>query len=132
MSNRISQRDLPRIARHALNMWRKEIEQGVSDAAFEAAEKMVQRTRQRPTKHASSGKYARAMAAKRGAQKWGFKSAYWYVKKPRYRLTHLINNGHAIRGGGRYDGDKHVTKAAEQAMIDFENGIRRRIRDASN
>ena len=124
--------DLSRVARHALDTWRKEVADGVGDAAFEAAQMMVQRTKRRTSKGPSSGRYARAMAAKRGAQKWGFKSAYWYVKSPRYRITHLINNGHALRDGGRYSGDQHVTKAAEQAMIDFENGIRRRIRDVSN
>lgn len=37
----------------------------------------------------------------------------WYVKGSDYRLSHLLNDGHAKKNGGRVEGTKFITKAAE-------------------
>lgn len=118
--------------RTSLNTYSRTIVDGVEKAAEETVKEMVKRTKQRPTTKLSRGKYARSIASQVGENTIHARSRVWYVKKPRYRLAHLLNNGHAVRGGGHVSGDQHVTRAAETAMRDFETRVHEVIENASN
>ena len=47
----------------------------------------------------------------------------WYVRGSDYRLSQLLNNGHALRDGGRYAGTKFITKASVSIIKDYEKAI---------
>lgn len=115
-----------------LNTYSQQIVEGVEKAAEETVKEMVKETKKRPKGRYSTGRYARAIASQVGENTIYARSRIWYVKAPRYRLTHLINNGHAVRGGGHYAGDKHVTKATDHAIERFETRVREVIENASN
>lgn len=40
----------------------------------------------------------------------------WYVKGSDYRLSHLLNNGHALKDGGRYPGTNFIGKAVDNIL----------------
>ena len=131
----MSNTDINRVSntiRATLNTYSRQIVEGVEKAADVTVKEMVKETKKRPKGRYSTGRYARAIASQVGDNTIYARSRIWYVKAPRYRLTHLINNGHAIRGGGHYSGDKHVTKAADHAMTNFETRVREVIENASN
>lgn len=123
---------LPREISVKLDTFAKAVSDGVEKAAETTVKEMVQQTKQRRTTKLSRGKYARSIASQVGESTLTARSRIWYVKKPRYRLTHLLNNGHAVRGGGRVSGDQHVTRATEKAMTNFENRVREVVRNESN
>lgn len=52
----------------------------------------------------------------------------WYVRGSDYRLSHLLNNGHALRDGGRYEGTNFIGKAYQEVQTDFIKAIEEAIR----
>ena len=64
------------------------------------------------------GKYRKSWAAKKDAGARG-RYAYAkvvYAKDPHYRLTHLLEHGHAKIGGGRVPAYPHVKAAEDSAQ----------------
>lgn len=54
-------------------------------------------------------------------------SELWYVKGSDYRLSHLLNNGHALRDGGRFEGTKFITKAADEIETAYLENLKKAI-----
>lgn len=44
-----------------------------------------------------------------------------------WRLTHLLNNGHAKRNGGRVAGDNHIGRAEERANRKLIDEVEKRL-----
>lgn len=55
----------------------------------------------------------------------------WYVRGSDYRLSHLLNNGHALRDGGRYPGTQFITKASVSVIKDYEDAIKEVLQNGS-
>ena len=53
----------------------------------------------------------------------------WYVRGSDYRLSHLLNNGHALRDGGRYPGTKFISKAEVSVVREYEDAIKEVLRN---
>lgn len=48
--------------------------------------------------------------------------------KNKYQLAHLLEYGHAKRGGGRTQAQPHIAPAEEKAVQELEEDIRRALR----
>lgn len=73
-----------------------------------------------------TGKYAKGWKKKDEVSSTGGKSATIYNDK-RYRLTHLLEYGHATVNGGRVAAHPHIASAEQKVIKDFEEEIRRGI-----
>ncbi len=75
-----------------------------------------------------TGRYARSWASKK-TKETSDSIAYTVHSKNRYQLTHLLENGHAKRGGGRVRAIPHIAPAeaagAEQLVKDVERDLRK-------
>lgn len=50
-----------------------------------------------------------------------------HAKAPHYRLTHLLEHGHAKRGGGRVEGKPHIRPAEEMVIQEFVQEVEEAI-----
>lgn len=77
---------------------------------------------------ADTGAYAKSWAVKK--EKETSDSIQLIVhSKNRYQLAHLLEHGHAKRGGGRVAGKAHIAPAEENAVRQLEEEIERSLQN---
>ena len=89
-----------------------------------------------------AGKNVKADIAANAPKRTGAYSKSWTVKtqketanslevvvhsKNRYQLAHLLEHGHAKRGGGRVAGKPHIAPAEEKAVKQLEEDIVKKL-----
>jgi len=105
-----------------------EIAKGLAEYSQEVVEKVnvssekvgkaaVKRLKQTSPKR--YGKYAKSWAMKTEPEVGQPHKRIVHVKAPHYRLTHLLEHGHAKKGGGRVEGKPHIRPAEEQVIKEF-------------
>lgn len=113
-----------------LETFAKNVRDGVKKAVDESMDEMVKETRS--TAQHRTGGYKRKIASTVGENTLDSYSKVWHVKAPEYRSAHLLDKGHALRNGGRYEGNQHVTNAAHHATESFQRKLEEVIRDAGS
>lgn len=98
----------------------KAAEEAITQVAKEATKKLKQSAPRR------TGKYAKGWANKVDK---GFMTveAVVYGKTGTYQLAHLLENGHAKRGGGRTAPIVHIAPVEEWAVKEVEQRIREKV-----
>lgn len=92
--------------------YNKEIVAGVKKETKKTMKEFVKNTKEdAPYRY---GYYHDAITSKKVAESNDRLVMKWYVKGSDYRLTHLLENGHATRNGGRTKAFKFVSKNVEK------------------
>lgn len=73
-----------------------------------------------------SGRYKASWSVKRREERL-LSASIVYAKKPKYRLTHLLEHGHASRNGGRVKAYPHIIKAETFAKVEFVKRIKKGV-----
>ncbi|ACD23435.1 hypothetical protein FDE76_14765 [Clostridium botulinum] len=67
-----------------------------------------------------TGKYVKAFRINNSYEGPFTKRKTWHVKSPYYRLTHLLEKGHALAGGGRTKAYPHIKYGEDLAKKRME------------
>jgi hypothetical protein len=85
-----------------------------SEAVGKAAVKQLKQTS--PKRY---GNYAKSWTMKTEPEVGQPHKRIVHAKAPHYRLTHLLEYGHAKAGGGRVEGRPHIRPAEEMVIQEF-------------
>ena len=107
---------LEEYAELAADVLKKEIQE-----AGKTAKKQIEATAPRKT-----GRYAKSWAVKKVSETSNSLEVTVHSRN-RYMLTHLLENGHAKRGGGRVAAIPHIAPAEELAVQTLEKNIEREL-----
>lgn len=106
----------------ALQEYSEMVAEDVKKIAKKAAKEAVDDIKSTSPK--KTGEYASGWKSKiEKEDSAGINIKIFNAKRP--WLTHLLEKGHAKRGGGRVEGIPHIKPAEEKAIKAFEEGIRR-------
>lgn len=99
----------------------EDVKQAVRDAG-EMVRKEIRANAPKDT-----GDYAKSWAVKK-TKETSSSLTLTVHSKNRYQLAHLLEYGHAKRGGGRVEGIAHIAPAEEKGIRQLEEEIERRLR----
>lgn len=119
MSKVISTGQLAETITDMLNKWDEEVEEKIEKALDTTAKSGAQKLK--PVSPKNTGKYASGWTKKKQS-----KGQIIYNKK-RPGLTHLLERGHAKRGGGRVPPQKHIEPVEELANKEIVDEIKKII-----
>ena len=126
---RIHAGELGSAMEHALELYAKDVQEGIIRVTEESMRNLVKKTRATAPKGHRNGQFKKNITADyqelRRVKKLRGRTirATWYVKAPDYRLTHLIVHGHATKDGGRTRANPFLQNALDSVLPEYENGI---------
>lgn len=119
----MAQVNLQKAVQEALNEYSGEVTQVIADTVPDVLKEAQKKLKSSSPK--SSGKYASGWKVQTNANRTGVTGCVYNANKP--GLTHLLENGHAKRGGGRVQAQEHIATvndwAAEEIVRRIEEGL---------
>ena len=120
------------MAKISIDRLAAEITEGLKEYSQEVVEKVnvssekvgraaVKRLKETSPKR--TGRYAKSWAMKTEPEVGQPHKRIVHVKAPHYRLTHLLEYGHAKVGGGRVEGRPHIRPAEEEVIREFTREV---------
>ena len=121
MSSRVKLEDLGTAIAQTIAEYASDVKDAIDDVGKKVSDVAKKEVKQgAPVK---SGDYKKSIRVKTEGQLLGNKKYTVYAAAPHYRLTHLLEHGHATRNGGRTRKFPHWAEAEKQAIEDYEKGV---------
>lgn len=128
MSKKVSIDQLADELNRELTLYSESITNEVKKSARKRVNEMVKETKAQRFKQ-DTGAYRKSITSKTLEITPSSLSMLWYVKPPHYRLSHLLEHGHATRSGGRTIAYKFIGKAEDKAVKGFEKDVEEAIKN---
>lgn len=132
---RIHAGELGSALEHELELYARDIQDGIVRVTEESMMTLVRRTKETAPRGRRHGQFRKNITADyqelRRVKRLHGRTirATWYVKAPDYRLTHLIVHGHATSDGGRTRANPFLKNAVDQVLPQYERELEEVIRN---
>lgn len=103
--------------------YNKTVVEGLKKTTKQAMNDLVKNTRETAPVGKRSKHYRDSISSKTIFEDNQGIKKLWFVKGSDYRLTHLLNNGHALKNGGRYPGTNFLGKAVDTIVAWYSKKI---------
>lgn len=96
----------------------EDVQEALTESADEVTKEAVKALK--ATSPTRTKKYAKSWIRKKI-------SNGYVIHNKRYYLTHLLEHGHAKKGGGRVEGIKHIEPVEQQVIQSLEEKVREKL-----
>lgn len=126
MANRVSIGDMASAINKQLEEYARLTTEGMKTAVTKAGNTV--RSEIKETAPVRTGAYSKSWAVKKTVESSNSLEVTVHSRN-RYRLAHLLEFGHAKRGGGRVAARPHIADAEKKGITELEQEIERCIRN---
>ena len=129
MSTTISTNQLSDAIAKELNIYGKNVIDGVKKEAKKSMSQLVKDTKATAPVGKRQNHYRDSIKSKKTAESDRGVEYTWYVDGSDYRLSHLLENGHALRDGGRVEGTHFIKKASDPILEKYIQAVEEVIKN---
>ena len=129
MSQNISIDKFVETVEEELLLYSDHIVKGLDEKSSKAVKDLVKKTKDTAPVGKRRKHYKNSITSKKLTSDKHAVAYLWYVKAPDYRLSHLLNNGHATRDGGRVAGTGFISNAEQEVVAKYEKEVEEVIKN---
>ena len=112
-----------------LTLYSENVIKGVKKQAKKSMDQLVKETKATAPVGNRKQHYRDSIKSKKVAENNRGVSYVWYVEGSNYRLSHLLENGHATRNGGRVEGTHFIKNASDPILLQYVQAIEEVIKN---
>ena len=111
-----------------LTIYNNNVIDGIKKEAKKSMDQLVKQTKA-TSPVGKRKRYKKSIKSKKTKETDRAVSYTWYVDGPDYRLSHLLENGHATRNGGRSKAYHFIRDASEPILKEYAKNVEEVIKN---
>lgn len=129
MSTTISVDQLGDAINRELTVYNSRIVDGIKKEARKSMTQLVKDTKATAPVGNRKKHYRDSIKSKKISENERSVAYLWYVDGSDYRLSHLLENGHALRNGGRVEGSHFIKRASDPILLRYLQAVEEVIKN---